>query len=107
MNKKIWFVSVLVISLVGCAHRGNIHSLRIDERQAHQAERIQQGINSGALTVPETRKLFRQQRRIKALEAEYKSNGHFTKSERMHIHELLDQASQDIRNKKTNARRRY
>jgi hypothetical protein len=68
----------------------------VDQRQARQERRIDQGIASGALTKREAWRLDRQQARINAAEDNAKSDGRVTKQERRRLHHAQGHASRNI-----------
>ena len=69
----------------------------IDERQARQAERIDEALRAGKLSPRETRLLEREQRQIRRYEAQAKADGVVTRSERRELQAMLDRASRHIR----------
>lgn len=73
---------------------------RIDNRQARQMERIEQGVRSGQLTRFEAIKLRAQQRDIARLERKFERDGRLTPAERRHLTMLQDRASRMIRAEK-------
>lgn len=68
----------------------------IDQRQANQEQRIDQGIASGQLTQREADQLDKQQRHIDTMENKAKSDGVVTKKERTRLHAAQDRASKNI-----------
>ena len=72
----------------------------IDQRQANQERRIDQGIASGQLTKPEERRLERQQDRIDRAENRAKADGVVTQQERKRLHAAQDAASHRIAKQK-------
>ena len=91
--------TVLVIGAVllgaGVAY-GQAETPGIDQRQANQEQRIDQGITNGQLTQHETNKLEKQQQHIDTMENKAKSDGVVTKKERARIHAAQDKASKNI-----------
>lgn len=73
---------------------------RVDRREAHQQERINQGAASGRLTPKETARLQAAQGRINAAEAKAKSDGVVTAKERAHLTHMQNKASRHIRRDK-------
>jgi hypothetical protein len=73
---------------------------RVDARQAHQEQRIEQGVATGTLTTRETRRLEREQTRVAKAEAHAKADGTVTAKERHHLHKAQDAASRDITRQK-------
>jgi hypothetical protein len=76
----------------------------IHQRQENQQARIKQGVDSGALTKGETRRLERQQGRIQADKLEAKSDGKVTKAERAQLTKEQNHASRNIYRAKHNGR---
>jgi len=73
---------------------------RVDRRQAHQDQRIDQGVASGALTRPEAARLTRQQHRIDRMENRAEADGQVSRREAVHLEHAQDRASHRIyRNK--------
>ena len=68
----------------------------VNERQANQTARIQQGVKSGELTHGEAQELRTERRDIRDLEQTYKSDGTLTRDERQDLHQQLNQQSQEI-----------
>ena len=77
----------------------------VDQRQFNQERRIQQGIESGALTNHEANQLERQQDRIERHEAAVKADGVVTARERASLTRQQNMASRNIARKKHNLRR--
>jgi hypothetical protein len=78
----------------------------VNHRQQNQHQRIKQGVRSGELTRRETGALAREQRDIRQLEREYKSDGDLTRGERADLHREQNQASRHIYNQKHDAQDR-
>ena len=77
----------------------------IDQRQANQEQRIDQGIASGQLNQHETNRLEREQTRINRMEDRAKADGVVTKKERAKINHAQNRASRDIYRQKHDAQR--
>lgn len=75
----------------------------IDQRQANQEKRIDQGIASGALNKREARRMNRQQNAIDAAENKAKADGTVTKAERRRLHHMQDGSSRRIYKQKHDA----
>lgn len=75
----------------------------IDQRQANQEKRIDQGIASGELNKRETRRLEKEQVVINKAEDKAKADGTVTKKERARLHKMQNHASRDIRHQKHDA----
>ncbi len=80
--------------------RSGTRDPRVNDRQHHQRQRIQQGVRSGELTRNEVRGLREDQRDIHQLERAYKSDGALTRDERKDLHQELNQASREIHEEK-------
>ena len=76
---------------------------KIDQRQANQAARIEQGKASGALTDKEAAKLDAGQSRVAAKEEKAKSDGVVTKKERAKLHHAENKQSRKIKRQKHDA----
>lgn len=73
---------------------------RLDRREHHQAHRLAQGVKSGELTRPETRRLARGEVRLHRNEARAKSDGVVTARERARLqHEANVESSRIYRQK--------
>jgi opacity protein-like surface antigen len=68
----------------------------IDQRQANQERRIDQGVASGELNARETARLDRGQQHVDNMENRAKSDGVVTKGERAKIHATQDRQSKRI-----------
>jgi hypothetical protein len=78
----------------------------ISRRQAQQADRIEQGRQTGTITWTEGLKLRAEQKRIARTEDAYKDKGYLTRSERRDLRNMQNEASANIADKKYNARER-
>lgn len=76
---------------------------RIDQRQANQEKRIDQGIASGELTKRETRRVEKEQAVINKAEDRAKADGTVTAKERRQLKTMQTKASRDIRRQKHDA----
>lgn len=72
----------------------------IDQRQANQERRIDQGIASGQLNQREAARLDREQNRIDRMENRAKADGVVTNKERARIQHQQNQASRHIAREK-------
>lgn len=72
----------------------------IDQRQANQERRIDQGIASGQLNEREANRLDRQQNRIDRMENRAKADGVVTEKERARIGAAQNRASRHIAREK-------
>ncbi|MBI4643779.1 MAG: hypothetical protein HY743_08690, partial [Deltaproteobacteria bacterium] len=75
---------------------GNAFDPRSERREAYQEQRIQQGIDSGALTPGEARYLNREQARIDRAEERMKADGYLSFRERQRLNQMQNHASRDI-----------
>lgn len=96
---------VLGVSGLSQAEAG-VRDPRVNQRQQNQHQRVKQGVRSGELTRRETGALAREQRDIRRLEREYKSDGELTRSERADLHREQNQASRHIYKQKHDAQDR-
>jgi len=78
----------------------------LDAREHNQAQRIRQGVNSGELTRPETRRLVRGEARLRRHEAIAKSDGVVTARERAVLHQEARLESRRIHRQKHDAQDR-
>jgi hypothetical protein len=74
----------------------NVNDPNIQQRMQNQERRIQQGVNSGALTPKEAGKLESREAKIKQDEARMKSDGQLTAKERKKLNKELDNTSDRI-----------
>lgn len=72
----------------------------VNQRQANQERRIDQGVASGQLTRREAHRLERQQGAIDRAEDRAKADGKVTTQERRRLHHMQDHASADIARQK-------
>ncbi len=73
---------------------------RIDARQANQERRIDQGVQSGALTAKEAAKLDKGQEHVQKVEDKAKADGKVTARERTRIRHAEDVQSKRIAREK-------
>jgi len=73
---------------------------RIDQRQANQERRIDQGVKSGQLNQKEAARLDKGQARIQKMENKAMADGKMTKKERARIENAQDRESQRISREK-------
>lgn len=69
---------------------------RVDQRQANQEQRIDQGVASGSLTPREANRLERGQQRVDNIENRAKADGVVTRQERVRLHQAQDVQSRRI-----------
>ena len=94
MNQMLLAVSAVILT-TGLAY-AQADAPVIDQRQANQEKRIDQGIASGQLNEREANRLNKQQEHINKMENKAKSDGTVTKRERARIDHAQDRASSHI-----------
>ena len=87
---------VLVLGLSQSAVFAQDKTPVVDQRARNQQARIRQGVKSGELTPAETRRLERQEGKIKADEMVAKSDGKVTKAERKKLSREQNRESKRI-----------
>ena len=98
MKQMLLAISAVIIT-TGLAY-AQADQLVIDQRQANQEKRIDQGIVSGQLNEREANRLNKQQEHINKMEDKAKSDGVVTKKERAKIDHTQDRASRNIAREK-------
>jgi type II secretory pathway pseudopilin PulG len=73
---------------------------KVDQRQANQQQRIEQGVASGQLTGKEAAKLDKGQAQVEKKEAKAKADGKVTPKEREKLKHAQNKQSQKIRHEK-------
>jgi hypothetical protein len=107
MFKKIALTAVALISVSGVlATTAAADTPVLNQRQHNQAQRIGQGVRSGELTRPETRRLVHGQRELRRDERRAKSDGVVTDRERARLQREADQQSRRIYRQKHDAQDR-
>jgi len=101
MRQILLAVSALLL-VTGAAY-AQAETPGIDQRQANQEQRIDQGIASGQLNQRETNRLEREQTRINRMEDRAKADGVVTQRERKKINRAQNRASRDIYHQKHDA----
>ncbi|MCX5891473.1 MAG: hypothetical protein NTW80_00585, partial [Deltaproteobacteria bacterium] len=81
-----------------------VYAPHIDQREAYQQQRTQQGIESGALTPGEARYLEREQGRIDRTEERMLADGNLSPRERERLNQMQNRAGRDIRRLENNNR---
>jgi GNAT superfamily N-acetyltransferase len=102
MNKSFLFAAVAVIATAPVL----AGTPRLDHREAHQANRIHNGLANGELTRPEARRLGAGQVHLRRAEARAKSDGVVTTRERAHLQHEANQQSRRIYRQKHDAQDR-
>jgi hypothetical protein len=93
--------AVAAMVLAGSVH-AQTSTPRIDQRQANQQARIDQGVATGAVTPVEQAKLQAQQGKIASDKAVAKADGKVTRAERRKLTREQNRASRNIAHKKHN-----
>ena len=93
--KQINTVLALVLALPVLAF-AQANTPRVDQRQANQEQRIDQGVASGSLTQREANRLENGQQRVDNMENRAKADGVVTRRERARLHAAQDAQSQRI-----------
>lgn len=97
--------TILVTALTASA---SAHSTRkVDSALDNQADRIEQGRQSGQITWREGQKLRAEQRNIKLLREDFLADGKLTRNEYRELRERQESASWHIVNEKLDSRRRW
>jgi hypothetical protein len=79
---------------------------RVDRRQDRQEQRIDRGVESGALTPRETRRLERGQRHVENLETRAQADGRITRREKARLEHAQGAQSKRIYRQKHDAQAR-
>ena len=97
MNAKI---AAVLFTLAALPVAAQPSTPTVDQRQANQEARIQQGVQSGQLTNKEAAKLERGQAKIQAKEDKAKADGVVTPKERAKLAKAQDKQSRKIAKQK-------
>jgi len=101
--KKTAIFAALAIMVAGSAMAG---TPGYNARQQHQRERIVNGVNSGELTMRETRRLAAGQVHLNRVERRAKADGVVTARERAHMQHEANQQSRRIYRQKHDSQQR-
>ena len=85
-----------VLAALALPVAAQVNTPTVDQRQANQAARIQQGAASGQLTPKETAKLERGQAKVQAMEDKAKADGKVTPKERAKLAKAQNKQSKKI-----------
>jgi len=83
-------VAVVGIAALSLTTRVFAQETRVDRRQDRQEQRIDRGVESGALTPRETRRLERGQRHVENLETRAQADGTVTAREKARLEHAQD-----------------
>jgi len=93
--KKIKAIALVALALPMLAF-AQANTPRVDQREASQQQRIDQGAASGSLTSREANRLERGQQHVENMENRAKADGVVTRQERARLHQAQDVQSQRI-----------
>jgi hypothetical protein len=93
-------IAALALTVGACAFAQTPATPRIDQRQANQQKRIDQGVASGQLTPAEAARLEKREDKIAKDEAAAKADGKVTGAERRKLEREENQASRAIHRQK-------
>lgn len=100
MNFRTTVVAAVIAALPAVAMAqttpSDVHQARIDQRQAHQQERINQGVQSGQLNQYEAARLERGQTHVQNMESRAAADGKITGVEARRIERTQDRQSARI-----------
>lgn len=101
MNKIALIATTLLIATTAGASAASVKAT-----QKNQANRIEQGRETGKITWTEGLKLRAEQRRIAAKKAAYRADGYLSTGERRNLKNMQAKASEHIADEKTDGWRR-
>ena len=101
--KKTILLTALALGVTAPVLAGTPH---YDARQQHQRERIVNGVQSGELTMRETRRLAAGQVHLNRVERRSEADGVVTRRERVHLQHEENQQSRRIYRQKHDAQDR-
>lgn len=104
--KTIKTIALLAIALPTLAF-AQTNTPRVDQRQANQERRIEQGVASGSLTPREANRLERGQQHVENMENRAKADGVVTPAERARLHQAQDVQSDRIYRQKHDRQHDY
>jgi hypothetical protein len=104
--KTIKTVAFLAVALPALAF-AQANTPRVDQRQANQEQRIDQGVASGSLTQREANRLERGQQHVDNMENRAKADGVVTRGERARLHQAQDVQSARIHRQKHDRQHDY
>ena len=101
---KAFFALCVVLPLAAGAQT---NTPRVDQREANQVARIQQGAASGSLTQKETMRLDNGQQRVQNMEMQAKADGVVSKQERHQLHHAQEVQSRHVYKQKHDRQHDY
>ena len=99
MKRVLFAVTAMALLVTGMAY-AKAETRVIDQRQANQEQRIDQGVASGQLNKREANRLNKQQKHINKVEGRAKSDGVVTRKERARINAAQNRASRHLAREK-------
>ena len=103
MKTKSTIIAMMLAALPAVAlaqSTGTTSTPRVDQRQAEQQKRINQGVQSGQLTAKETARLEKGQAHVQKMENKAVADNKVTRKERAHIAHAQDKQSRKIHREK-------
>src|SRR5437868_6176660 len=97
--------AVLTVGLLAAGSASAQSMWSIDQREAQQQQRINEGRRDGSLTRSEAYRLQQGENRINRYEARAKADGVVTPGERQRLDGMLDRESRAIHNERTDGQR--
>jgi hypothetical protein len=98
-------LATILLSAIAATAFAQTNTPRIDQRQENQQKRIDNGVQSGALTAKETNHLDKREAKIEADKEAAKADGKVTAKERRKLKREENKTSKAIFRKKHNARK--
>lgn len=99
MKRVLFAVTAMALLMTGMAY-AEAETPVIDQRQAQQEQRVDQGVASGQLNKRETNRVNRQQKHINKVEGRAKSDSVVTKKERARAGTAQNRASRHLAREK-------
>ncbi len=105
MTKKITTIAaaILAFGITGAAFAQGTATPVVDQKQANQQARIDQGVASGQLNAKETRRLDKREAKLQADKTAAKADGTVTKAERRKLRREAKRDSKAIHAQKHDA----
>ena len=98
--KRTSTLLVAVLAAIALPVMAQTSTPKVDQRQANQQQRIDQGVKSGELTGKEAARLEKGQERIQTMEDKAKADGKVTPKERERLQKAQNNQSQKIAHEK-------
>jgi hypothetical protein len=106
IDSKLIVAATLAVACIGAfAQATPPVTPKVDQREAVQQKRIDQGVKSGQLTDKEAARLQKGQQRVQKMEDKARADGKVTPEERRRIERAQDRESQRIQ-RETNDKQR-